>query len=1347
MNRRQFTISALAASASTLLPSRLLRAQTAPQSIDDFHIDLVDSLDHPFFSWPETLLHYPIAATSAEAFHGKQLLETTSNQPVPYQFLNLDNHPEIVFLASLAPGESRHYKLVSGAEATPPTVVTERTDGNTILLNTGKLQVRIPASQTVSGTAPGPIMQMSRGGDWFGASTLTLPNQTITRIDTKPLAEGPIYTIYRVTYTTSANTTYAAEIHATAGFDFVRLYEDMEGLPPNPETRDMGLFEFRWTGVHFTHRQAPNNPITTPVPGHESTLEPRVIPGHRYEDYPFERIDDPYISTHIGLLPAFVGDHEWVVEMNQYQPWPAMTVNSSANFWDERSGNAAGIFIDRNELWNDHEYAIWHAAPKLAVHFAYQDGLLTWRLPVGNGTRSSCFAFYDHAKDIAQMRQLEEFTAGVTSHDGRRYSAPLFLTSHILYLQNFYGTLDLNQVKDWVLTYPRDARKPPLVFHNSTMRTPADLKSLPQGISALAISGVRQNNGFGPGRTVDDWTSNVNRLYAGLTESQRTRVTATCLLMVYIQGGEAFMPMRQMLSGHPNFLAMGKFSLVGIPFLFPDHPHTPYWLAEWDAYIELNTRYHTRPRVNTWDSNGGRWTEAIGTYVWGFLQESVRAAYLYFTIDNRQHLANPRLVDLANWLLNALSAPFHGESPQTMQYLDSLHDSHSWGIVPTNAKPRRIHSPIGAHSDRRNPPCELWALGYALRNYAPLTAEHIMFVAHPTDDSMESRNRDRDPWRTVIYAHPADDPAISGTRPGLKSSKYTGFGIVLRAAVNTPDELSVHLQQIDDGPNYRWGIAGEGACGVVYFYANGKAYSFNGPEDQGDRPAQDTDFCTNFGVFKPMVYSTVGQTVLATETFAHHDGNAPGTFRSVGQNVLTAPLLDLGAAQYAELLARKGPDTYSYPEYISRAALLVGADYFLLYDRQYNQNVAHRFSWFVRKGDDFPNLLPIRGLGGSFVSGGGAAQYTETHTNVTDGRWYDGTGDCLMLVTHRSGLTVDPTPYGAHIHGPNIDDTILCSAEPMAVDDPDFHATGTIAVFRKRATTTELALLHGVRIGTGNVTLNVTSGSLAIAAILDRNGNIQGRLQASGGPATFTLTAPAGNRTYLNGSLVDGTTITVPPGAHTWEYTKSLPTPNTPTILRTEHHPKSVHILATPSAGATKYSVEWSEDHGATWKPASATSATPTLILEHPTPKKYHVRAIAENADHRSQPSDDYPVYPTNEPPTAPDGLHIEATPQGLEVTWGEVLGATAYRLYANNKPIYTGLDRKQTIPTPSGTVTLTVAAISGLGESKPAVPRTYPDPYRYVVNETPDHRFRRALTAFDDSLHPNDGPARYYPE
>jgi hypothetical protein len=241
----------------------------------------------------------------------------------------------------------------------------------------------------------------------------------------------------------------------------------------------------------------------------------------------------------------------------------------------------------------------------------------------------------------------------------------------------------------------------------------------------------------------------------------------------------------------------------------------------------LNARYHTRPEVTAWESKGGRWTENLGTYVWAALRPTSRTALaLDKYVDGRNRLALPQMAQLGDWMVNALSAPFNGESEPAQPGPNGRREPHDWGMVSPQTGPQRIHPPQGAHSARRMPPRTMWLFGSSLLNYSPLTAEYMMWASHPQDDDMEHFKEDVDPWMVLF---PQDDNR--GTNPHLKSSKYTGYGITLRAAVDTLDEMSIHLQQIDEGPNYRWGVAGEGGNGVLYYYANGKSYSHNGRED------------------------------------------------------------------------------------------------------------------------------------------------------------------------------------------------------------------------------------------------------------------------------------------------------------------------------------------------------------------------------------------------------------------------------------------------------------------------------------------------------------------------------------
>jgi hypothetical protein len=1357
LNRREFCAGALLSGAAALplhargqkrFPSATMRE---PMLAEGFQLALENVLDHPFYAWPETLLCYPVSESSIKAFQEQSLVESESGHQIPFQLAEVEGKHYLCLLSELAAGRSKHFHLAPGRSARPAQAVRERVEGNSIVLDSGKVQVKIPKSQTLQGAAPGPIQQMSRGGAWCGSSHLSFANAGLTRVETTAAIRGPLLTEYRVTYFTDKGWKYVATVSCMAGYDFVRLSEDMEDLPPSQR----GEFAFLWTGCRFTHRQAPNNPFAFPV---------KVHGNHRYDEYPWEKIGDPLMSTHIGMLSAMTEDGEWAVSLGTYQPWPAFTVVTSANFWDERSNDAVGILIDRPELWNDHEYAIWHSDAKLAVRFSYRDEGLAWKWPIGRGTRSTCLTFYDHARDVEQMSRLEELSKGVVWSDGYTYKTQLFPTSHLLYLQNMYGTLNLNQVKDWALTYPEKGRVANTFFKVKPAKSAADIDREFAGneyTNQLPLSGIRQNDGYGPvasRQILDRWIVEASQLYGSMDERQRKRVTAVFLLMAYVHAGEAYMPMVQMLSGHPNFLADVKSLPAAMGCLFAEHSEAGEWSAEFDKYLELNTRYHSRPSVDVWGTAGGRWTENIGTYVWGFIRPTVRAAYLLQLTDGKQHLANSQMLPIADWLLNALSAPFAGESEATIGSMD-MHEMHTWGMVLPGSVPRRVYPPIGAHSERRNPPRELWYLGSCLRNFAPLVAEHLMWAARPDDDAIEIHVKPDFPWQ-VMY----DQPENRGTNPHLRTCKYTGYGVVLRAAVDTPQEISIHLQQIDDGPNYRWGVAAEGGCGVVYFFANGKGYSHNGPEDQGDRSAQDTDFCTNFGAWRPLPLPIADQSTIAQKLFSHHDGGASGTFRAIGQNVLTEAVYDLEIAQFAELLSRQGEDAYSWPEYVSRGILLAGCEYFLLYDRLYNQVITHRFSWFVRKDDAFPLLVPLRGRGANIVQS--ATQFTEIETEKTKGRWYDGAGDSLMLVSHRSDLAVEPRAYGCRVRADGIDDITICCAEPVTVEEAGLSFDGTIGLLRKRATATELALIRGTRIGVDSFTIHVVEGRVGIAAKVEqpgagRLGTVRGRYHAAGN-ASFAVSMEGNirGRIYVDGTEVktvkDRTfmRIACEPGLHFWEWNNGLPMPIGPEIQRTEYFPGSVRVVAAAAAGATRYKLQWSGDDGATWREADASSSAPMLVLRHPQPaKKYHVRLYAENAEHRSAPGAEYPVYPTEQPPPAPDGLRLETTPKGLAVSWGEVLGAMGYRVYAshdaNKKPqvAYSGPQRQCTLPLTGQTVLISVTAISGLGEGTPCRPCSFPDPFLFAVNETADHRFRRSMTAADDTLHPNDSLSRYYPE
>jgi hypothetical protein len=814
-------------------------------------------------------------------------------------------------------------------------------------------------------------------------------------------------------------------------------------------------------------------------------------------------------------------------------------------------------------------------------------------------------------------------------------------------------------------------------------------------------------------------------------------------MMAYTHGEEDYMPLKTMLSGHPNFLSDVKSAPPLFSFLFPDHPMAQEWADQFEKFLQLNTRYHTRPEVKNWDASGGRWTENLGTYVWAFLRPAMHAEFaLRQSVDDKNRLAIPEIAEIGDWLVNALSAPFNGEDPKTYFGPDGRLPRHFWGMVTAENGPRRLHPPQGAHSARRMAPKAMWLLGRSLINYAPLTAEYMMWAARPDDDDAEHAKDLQDPW-SIMYRG-GDN---RGTNPHLKSGKYTGYGINLRAAVDTPNEVSVHLQQIDEGPNYRWGIAGEGGCGVIYYYAQGKSFSHNAREDVGDRAAHDTDFCSNFGVWRN------------------------GQFKSIGRNGLDRPMYDLGVAQFSELTARKGSQSYSWPEYQSRSVLMAGSDYFVIYDDVYNDAVAHRFSWFTQSNDEMPFIHMVKG---------GVRERerlaTQISTGVTKGVWYDGMGDSMAVVSHRRDVKVENADFGAKVKTAASQDLVFRNPDGVQYEQGESAFNGTAGLIRNRADgVREIALFHGSSIRDRGLTISVDNPDLAVGASIGPAGIAGVFSSPKGGKLQFSLEQQVA--LYVDGVKQPGLQVQARPGMHRWELTASLPMPAAPTVLRTENKSGGAAVHFVPVAGATSYRLELSKDGGKTWAAQGSAPASPIELARMSNGTKVHVRLIAANEKRESAPGPEYPIYISDQKPAAPDGLWLQLRKDHVTASWGEVLGASGYQLYRRVKgterfeKVYSGSARTHAgsapgvIPAldepgvsanavreipPHKVYEYAVTAVNGNGESKLSTPVTS-DPTNWVnFDPKPGEKFRRRYTYNTTNytiLGREEDIQRYYPE
>ena len=1356
MHRRDFcrSLATLPGTMSLVLAARASEAvrhselpARRPDASGRIAFVLEDPLEHPFYHWPRTLLGYPVECDGPLDSGHWQLIRTDTGEMVPFQvsLRASDNSGQtravLHFFSDLPSGGRREFVL--SRTETPkraPMGIRERREGTTVVVDTGALRVRIPSSQTVHGVAPGPILQISRGGTWFGRSTLEVAGDPIRRITCRRTESGPLFITYELQYETARGAHYRARVQCEAGMEFVRLQEDMEELPVGIH----GVFQSDWSDLHLTHRQAPNHPF------------PLSDVVRDYDDYVWERIGDPwkYQKDPLppGQLPFWLG---------VYERAPGnFRSGTFANFWNQRSNDALGVFIDDVSGWQTHEYACEVESPALQVRYVAEGNRFVWQWPLVRGRRSTCVAFYDHALDRAAQRNLERRFRGET-HDGTTYSVPLTFTSHTLVLQNRHGSLDLNRLKDWQLTDPDPAHRPELIFAGGKPEDPAALERrlfTSPFTCTLPVTGTRQMAGHGPipGRRIinfspvpsrqvlGSWVDAFDRTHGVMTERQRRRLTGMLLLLAHVHSADEFMPVVGMLSGHPNFLADVKAVPPAMARLFPKHSRAGLWADQWEKTVELNTRFNTRPAVRAWDAHGGRWTENLGTYVWAFLGPSLKTSFLLKQYDGRERFLSPQLAEMAEWLVNALSAPFLGESESGWRTLQETDYGREWGVVAPGKGPYRVHPPQGAHSEQRMAPRELWYFGQCLQRYAPLAAEYAMWAARPTHVEMEAGPDHHEPW-DVMYQGPDN----RGTNPRLRSRKFTGYGVVLRAGVDAPAEVSVHLQQIDDGPNYRWGRAGEGGCGILYFYAAGTSYSYTAPEDVGDRDDQDTDFCTTFGVYKN------------------------GGFRSIGMNVLSRPLYDLGTGQFAEIVPRLGPGSYASPEHVGRSVLLAGTEYFVLYDAVAHQALTHRLSWFVRRGDPLPAIHLLLG-----ASGHRETQKTELTTSSSSGVWLDGLGDSLAVVTHRKDLQSEATPFGGRLRLPGVEDLVFRRQDPVEFDEYGCSFRGTAGWIRTTATQVEMALFHGTRIEVPGLLVETQDTDLGFSARVSASAPLAGRYLATR-PATVRI---SGSR--VTGPLVfhvDGAPVAMPrdggqhvvelpAGSHAWELTESLPVPIAPRILRTENRAGGARVIVGPVAGASGYRLELSRDGGLQWQPLPTHSEAILQLTGLQSGEKVHLRAVAVNAHHESPPGTDYPLYATDDPPAAPDGLRVDLADGAALVHWGEVLGVTEYRLYGRARSggvfqlLYQGLERsypdhrpglRACDPIPgkpvrtndAGVFEYVVTAVNGNGES----PRSHPadtDPSSWRNwDPRPGEPFRRVTRFPLDAPEPDPAFERQYPD
>jgi hypothetical protein len=1128
-------------------------------------------------------LAWPVSLLSYKAKGVRAVVDIQTGRFMPFQ----QSGETLYLLSDLPSGAQRQFRFqtVPGENPSPVHAVRVKNHQGSIELSNGLITVQIPTS----GEARPPILQFGN----LGRGQLPVALKA-ARMQVQPLETGSLTSAFSIKYALD-HKRYTVVVRLTAAMEFVELEETMQGFSAS----DSLSWTMIWDGFHPNTRYASTRQ-GEPMDG---------LPDSLLKDkHPFQPTDQRNGKN--GLLPF---------RLALYDNWMTWWRLPTAAFWNK--DQSIGLFIKEAEKWNDTKYAIWGSGSANNILYHWKNNVLDYTFPLVNGTRSIALAAYPHSKDQQRL-------------------------AHIDYLRRYYGWIPLNKTKDWILDYEGNDGNFPKHFTTPEKKLSLSWlqQSLHNAVGGVA-KGAERNHGPTPVGARVFYESvapafDINR--NAMDPAQYRQLRARFLFMNYVFMDEALMPMRTMLSGHPNFL-MDIKSMAGLSaFLFPGHPQAKQMADHFEKAIQLNHHFHIRPPVKAWNTQGGRWTENLATYTWAALRPTLRTNFLlHHYYDQKNRILQPGVSELGNWLLNAITSPLQSSG-------------------------RRGFPPQGAHAQdfKEGPPELLRLLGQELTYYDPLLAEHLFYITDSGDQPFEGDRELTQVWKGLLKDN-------QGTQPDLRSTKFTGYGIVLRSNFAKPNETYIHLQQIDEGPNYRWGRAG--GNGVIYYYANGKRYSFNGPEDVGDLPFGEVERCTNFGVKQDTA------------------------FRSIGRGDLTAPLYDFGFVQQATVLGKNGACK-------SRSLIQSGSDYIVVFDDVAQDTLQGRFSWFTGTQDEFPFIHQVQ-PGASFV---------DVNTAVTKGRYYDGKGDFLTVVTHLPDVKVEKTNYG-----------VLVNTDHVFRTDTLIHYNEKGLLFRGKSgiiTKNAGALFEGSEIGRGPLQIIVQQNAGISFETID--GGYKGKVQAA--TAVKMIFKGGAGQFFIDGLPVskgNNLSIQFPPGEHNWQWSTTPVIAGAPRIIGTNNKKGGFTIHYTRVPGATGYEIKVND------KTVLTTNDTSATIENLPNNSKVFCRVKASNGGLSAA----YPVYISNEAPHRPEGLQLT----NGKLHWGQVLGAGSYHLYRKNKTnwelIYSGTARS--FPVTKAVYEYAVTAVNGNGESDKSVPCTT-DPDSFLNWYPPVYNgFRRITQNFENGF------------
>jgi hypothetical protein len=755
--------------------------------------------------WPRTLLHYDVVCQSGEFQEGKVQVVGPEGKPAPSQTVVLSKHPDgsiqrarVSFYAELPKGGKAVYRMVSAATVQQfPAKVHSTAAGQQIEVASDCAGVRLPAPcrkqydpPVEASTVPAPILAFRlANGVWAGKGWLE-SSRPIASMSQEVMADGPLYKEYAYEVRYAPEGFYRARVSVEAELPLVHVAEeyDMGSATAGKDFFVLALNE-GWrpdTAFWAADRLPPGKQVLV----RERRIEHDTCVWRQPIDFAGDPGNPPQDREHSRIYPG--GD--WGPKAQWY------SVFADA---DKKSPQVA-ILTEHSGAWRLPDQSLssiwWTRSGQVLARMRTSINL--------NGCPQNPFSTAEIDPDLPQTlgRRMWALVLGPrpageihTVKDGKQVVEPKLDYRQMDSFRSYQGFINLNDYKDWILTWPAQDLARPRMF-----ATPASLQKLRANLDRcpgkerikdtflltgdptkavaegkLAVAALdsrlrgldffcthyRQAQFDGETAFYADSALSCNRLPADLKEAIRAKVAAMCYMLTTAD----FCPRGAgMHMGNPN-MAINRY--MGMPLyavIIQDHPLAKTWLDDAAVY----TRWKASLNVT---SAGGAFRENPGYATYG---PSIFLSTAAIALRNAGYDLEKwePLKDIARYF-NDIDTP--ATRPRGMWRKDHLESLAGRKV--------RVLPGFGNGADVAGGQTRMLLASLTAKS-DPAYAARMMGAFHEAGAFLGTEATAPCFW--FLWA-----PEIAPQSPPRTDQMITGFGGVLRAHVGTPEETYVCLRQ------------------------------------------------------------------------------------------------------------------------------------------------------------------------------------------------------------------------------------------------------------------------------------------------------------------------------------------------------------------------------------------------------------------------------------------------------------------------------------------------------------------------------------------------------------------------